>query len=594
MIPTIATPNAPILEGALASFREQEIRLLDEIASAIDDLGLEASDDRQRLRDLAQDLRDLFFLIVVIGEFNAGKSSFINALLGDDFLPTGVLPTTEMIELVRYGERNSKPTIRDESTREWSHPGTGAAGVALVDTPGTGSVFQKHEKTAKAFLHRSDLVIFVLSAKRALAEAERLYLELAKQYGKKIILVVNQVDLLSPNEQAEVRRFVERQVNELLDLHPLIFMVSARDAIAARKAGLPEAGGIDAVRAHLRGVLGERVPAQQKLFTALDFADRIVAKYGDAVQGRARLVQTDSTKVYDVQRELEAQSQGMSGQLAAARAEIDRTLEGVRTRGLAFINRNLTVRRLGRNVNREVLQAEFQEVVIGRALQDIEAASTDYVNALVDSSRQYWRGVIERLNQLRELLEQEVTGLDASIYAEQREALQDAINAAESELRSYSTGRVIGDLETAFRENMNGFTTSAATAIAGLIISLVALATPGALTVFPLAALAFTIAAPITVIGAGAAVVYYRRVSAQTRAEFSRRVDQLENTYHEALDTLTQKERNRLTQYGRQVLTPIFSRLDVVAQRYAAQQAAIDSLSKQSATLRSGIQALVK
>ena len=169
------------MEGPLAALREKETRLLADIAATLAEMGNSALDDRQRLLDVAQDLRDAFFLVVIIGEFNAGKSSFVNALIGDELLPMGITPTTEAIELIRYSETTTrKPAMREDGIREWTHPNTGAPGVALVDTPGTGSVFQKHEKTAKSFLHRSDLVIFVLSAKRALAETERMYLELAR------------------------------------------------------------------------------------------------------------------------------------------------------------------------------------------------------------------------------------------------------------------------------------------------------------------------------------------------------------------------------------------------------------------------------
>lgn len=174
------------LDGTLAALRESEIRLLTDIGTTLAEMGEAAQQDRRRLLDVAQDLRDMFYLVVIIGEFNAGKSTFINALLGDNLLPVGITPTTEVIELIRYGEvANRKPVMREDGIREWTHPNTGAPGVALVDTPGTGSVFQKHEKTAKSFLHRSDLVVFVVSAKRAFAETERLYLELAKNYGKK-------------------------------------------------------------------------------------------------------------------------------------------------------------------------------------------------------------------------------------------------------------------------------------------------------------------------------------------------------------------------------------------------------------------------
>ena len=71
------------LDGTLAALREEEIRLLTDIGSTLADMGDTAQEDRQRLLDVAHDLRDMFFLVVIIGEFNAGKSSFINAMLGD-------------------------------------------------------------------------------------------------------------------------------------------------------------------------------------------------------------------------------------------------------------------------------------------------------------------------------------------------------------------------------------------------------------------------------------------------------------------------------------------------------------------------------
>jgi len=581
------------LEGTLAALRESEIRLLTDIGTTLAEMGESAGQDRQRLLDVAQDLRDMFFLVVVIGEFNAGKSSFVNALLGDNLLPIGITPTTEAIELIRYGEVvNRKPILRDDGIREWTHPNTGAPGVALVDTPGTGSVFQKHERVAKSFLHRSDLVIFVVSAKRAFAETERLYLELARNYGKKIILVINQIDLLQPKEQTEVRRFIERQVEELLDIRPLLFMVSSKEALAASKNGaavIGDPGGIEAVRAHLRGVFNEAPPAKQKLLAQLDMAHRLVADYQNTVQKKADIVTADTTKVREVQRELDQQSIGLDAQLIEARAEIDKVFEAMRQRGMNFIDTNLSIRLFGRPPNREKLQTEFQEVVIGRALRDINEATSGYINAVIDNSRLYWRGVIDRLNQLRDLMEQELTGLDAGVYAEQRSALQDAIRIAEAELKSYSTGKVVSDIQEFFATNLTGFQASAWLTVGGLIVVLLELVTKGFLLVGPLGPLVPPLAVGVTLVGGALAYRYYRNATAQTKRDLHARIDQLEKTYHEALNDLTQKERNRLAHYGKQVLTPVFSRLEVLAQRYAAQSAALRAHLVQLATLREGI-----
>ncbi|NOG49300.1 MAG: hypothetical protein HND48_07510 [Chloroflexi bacterium] len=114
--------------------------------------------------------------------------------------------------------------------------------------------------------------------------------------------------------------------------------------------------------------------------------------------------------------------------------------QALRERGMAFIDANLSVRLFGGAPSKERLQAEFQDQVLGRASRDISDAASAYVNALVDNSRVYWRGVIDRLNRLKDVLEGEVLGFDATTYAQQREGLDEAIRIAETELKSYESG----------------------------------------------------------------------------------------------------------------------------------------------------------
>src|SRR5690606_38457845 len=119
----------------------------------------------------------------------------------------------------------------------------------------------------------------------------------------------------------------------------------------------------------------------------------------------------------------------------------------------------------------------------------------DYVNALVDHSRLYWRGVIDRLNQLRDLMDQELSGLDSAVYAEQRETLEQAIELAQAELRSYSSGKVLSDLQDMSEANMGGFTTRSAAAVGGLLGAAGAVAPQGPL--LGAAPLAFAVAIPV-------------------------------------------------------------------------------------------------
>jgi small GTP-binding protein len=591
--------TAPIrmLDGPITTLREREIKLINEIADSLIKVDSEAEESRQRIKDVAQDLQDMFFIVSVIGEFNAGKSTFINALVGETLLPTGIKPTTEYIELIRYSsEPNRKPVVRADGLREWAHPNIGTDGVAIVDTPGTGSIFQKHGKTAKDFLHRSDLVIFVISAKRAFGESERLYLELAKDYGKKIILVLNQMDLLTPAEQAEVKKFVEDRVQEFLNIQPLLFATSSKAYFENTEAdSMTDSSGILAVRAHLRGVYQEAPPAKQKLLTQLATAEKITESVYSTVQKKLDTVSLDTERIKDIENELEQQSLGLDKQMAEAKAEIDTTLENIRIRGLTFINQHLSIRKLRTSSSKDDLQTEFQNVVIGRSLKDINKATNDYINAVIDQSRMYWRGVIDRLNKLQDMLEKEVEGLDAGIYSEQRESLQDAIRIAEAELKSYSTGKVISDMEGAFNQNMTGFQRSVLASTGSIITALVAIATPGplfGLAAAPLALPAFIAGAVGAVVFGVPAYQYYRKVNRETREKFNGNIDKLEKNYHEALDDLMTKERSRLNQYGKQVLTPIFSRLDVLAKRFGDHDKQLKGYLDDLADLRERIEAI--
>ena len=582
--------------GALDVLRLEGITLLQALAETLAEIGEPAQADRKRLQDVARDLRDSFFLVAVVGEFNAGKSTFINALLGEALLPTGITPTTETIELIHYAERpRRKPLLREDGLREWAHPGTGAPGVALVDTPGTGSVFRTHERIALEFLHRSDLVLFVIPARRALAETGRIYLELAQQYGKKIIIIINQIDQLEPSEQAEVRRFVERQARELLDLQPLIFMVSARQSLAHAQDVKGDPDGMDAVRAHLLGLMRQSPPAQQKLLAQLALAERITQDWLAQMQERLDAVQADRARVDEVQAELEQQSLGLEARLQDTQTQCDRVFGDLRQRGHRFLDENLSLRRVGRARRREALQAAFQQEVVGRALQELDQVSSAFISAMLDQSRLYWHGVVERLQQLTDLLEQEPGGLDATVYTSQREGLQEALRIARRELQAGVSAEALEELRSTSLARFNGVATSSVTAIGGLLVTVLGVAAPGPVLGAGAAALALpavVIGAPLAAIGGILAMRRYRRLARATREEFDAQVRHMQGSLQDAMQEMTQQERNRLTQYGQQVLVPVYSRLDVLGNRDLDRsdvlRGHLDAVARLRATLEQG------
>lgn len=585
-----------ILEGPIAEAREREVRLLYDIAEQVGAFGEEGQADRSRLQQNANDLSEMFFLVVVIGEFNSGKSSFVNALLGDKLLPMGITPTTEVIELVRYGSA-SKEIRRSDTLREWTHPNVGAPDVVIVDTPGTQSIFAKHERIAKSFLSRSDLVIFLLSAKRAFAQSEKMYLELARDFGKKIILVINQIDLLTEKEQKEVLSFVKQQVKDLLNLEPPIFQVSSKKALEnSRIASMwigtkDDTSGIDKVREYLLSTFKKTPPAKQKLYAQLDFGDSMISKYQGEVQKRLNLVINDERQARQLREELDKQAETLSSQLETSMRELDRVFDQLRERGRKFISENLSFSgiRMLRGADRDEVRAKFEREVVGSALQQINDISEGYVNAVVDGSRRYWRSIIDRLNKMEALLKEQIVSPDASSYSDQRLALQEAIAIADAELKTYTENNLAESLHETFSNNMSGFTLGVLGVIGGIIAGIAAAVVPGALTA-TVAGIGLTIvAAPAVVIGGGAVYVYWRKLHSDAYKELDQRLNTLRSSYRQALQDLTDRERSRLLQYGQQILAPVFSHLEVLAETYRKQQTALEELDKSSKSLRAEI-----
>jgi small GTP-binding protein len=177
------------------------------------------------------------FLLVVVGEFNAGKTAFLNALLGERLLTEGVLPTTSQIQVLRYGDQKHEDRHRRRRARH-PLPVAWLREINLVDTPGTNAVIQRHQEITEHFIPRSDLVLFVTSADRPFSESERLLLlERIRAWGKKIIVVVNKIDLIDdPADRQRIVDFVAENGAQLLGVTPRIFPVSARLALKAKEA----------------------------------------------------------------------------------------------------------------------------------------------------------------------------------------------------------------------------------------------------------------------------------------------------------------------------------------------------------------------
>ncbi|HLE14715.1 MAG TPA: dynamin family protein, partial [Anaerolineales bacterium] len=169
---------------------------------------------------LAASIRQLdeLFLLVIVGEFNAGKSAFINALLGQALLKEGVTPTTTQITILQFGEEVKRQPL-DHNQSLLNLPADFLQEISIVDTPGTNTIIREHEALTSQFVPRADLILFVTSADRPFTESERAFLEKLRNWGKKVVIVLNKIDILQNDDELDqIAKFILENSKYLLGM----------------------------------------------------------------------------------------------------------------------------------------------------------------------------------------------------------------------------------------------------------------------------------------------------------------------------------------------------------------------------------------
>jgi ribosome biogenesis GTPase A len=324
--------------------------------------------------DLVKKLEADRFHLVVVGEFNHGKSTFVNALLGKNVLPAGVTPTTAVIHHLEYSEEpraevvyasERRAPLPFEQVRLFSvggekapHHAVGepqpapASGdeirylsvgypaellrerVVLVDTPGVNDLSLQRADITYSYIPRSDAVLFLLDAGQPLKESERVFLQekLLGQSRDKIVFVVTKRDIWDEEEQKQALGYIRTELGKLVK-SPVLFAVSAEQALEGKLAesGMPELlAHLTRFLAEERGrilldnALGEGVAAAGLLRKGIDARRRASAMSTEELERRIGLLEKD---LAGQSRTIEERRAGIREDVAAIRAVVKKDLE---------------------------------------------------------------------------------------------------------------------------------------------------------------------------------------------------------------------------------------------------------------------------
>ena len=387
-----------------------------------------SAEDRSALdRSIAQ--LDRLFLLVIIGEFNAGKSAFVNALAGARVLEEGVTPTTTTLQILQYGKTAERSVDRAGAVI-LSAPLPLLEDLNIVDTPGTNAIFREHERLTSEFVPQADLVLFVTSADRPFTESERAFLEQVRGWGKKVVIVINKVDILEGEAAVEeVRRFVADSARALLGFSPEIFPVSARLALKAKQGepALWPASGFEALERFIASTLDAPGRVHLKLLNPLGVGSSLVERHAAIVQERLALLKDDFATLEEVDRQLDVYQKDLERDLELRMADLDRILLEMERRGHDYFDETIRIGRFMDLLNRSRVQEGFEQQVVADAPKQIETKVGELVDWLVASDLRQWQAVTSHLADRRRQYRDKIVGEDSGRFHYDRTRLIESV-----------------------------------------------------------------------------------------------------------------------------------------------------------------------
>ncbi|HUF77643.1 MAG TPA: dynamin family protein, partial [Thermoanaerobaculia bacterium] len=381
--------------------------------------------------------------------------------------------------------------------------------VHIVDTPGTNAIQREHETLTRDFIPRSDLVLFVTSADRPFTESERSFLQTIREWGKKIVVVVNKIDILESEEDLErVREFVTAGARELLGEEPEIFLVSARKALRAKLevelppesvAELLAESRFEPLERFVAESLDERARIRLKLLNPLGVGLRLEERYRALLESRLEVLAEDVAAVEDIERQLIAYRADMEREFRFRLSDVENLLHELVARGTQFFDDTLRIGRVFDLLNKARIREEFERKVVADTPRQVETRVSELIDWLVGAELRQWQAVTRHVERRREHHADRIVGevggdfeydrdrllatvgkaaqITVEDYDRAREAqrMADSVQravaeAAILEVGAIGLGTLVGVIATSAAVDVTGILAASALALVGLFV----------------------------------------------------------------------------------------------------------------------------
>ncbi len=574
-----------ILTPKQENLLKQERQWLTNLQVILSKLGATA-EEQQTLSQSIQQLEELF-LLVIVGEFNAGKSAFINALLGQTMLKEGVTPTTAQINVLKFGEVSQR-YVEEAHLHYLTEPLEVLRHLHVVDTPGTNAIIREHQAITEDFVPRSDLVLFITSADRPFTESERAFLSQIKTWGKKVVIIINKVDIFtSEADLNEVLDFVKENALLLLGVKTDIFPVSARLAMQAKhgQPALWPKSGFETLERFIHDTLDQTTRLRLKLLNPLGVGERFLNQYTDITLNRLKLLGSDLETLDNLEQQLKLYREDMSRDFQFRLADIENVLFDMEKRGLVYFDETMRLQRVLDLMKKEYIQRTFEQQVVADVPQVLDQKVTEMIDWLVNADLHQWQAVTDYLKQRKKDYQEQIIGNVGQNFRYDRDHLLSSVGKSAQRVvetydKSLEADKIATDAQMAVAD-----TAAVGVGAVGLGAMLIALATTVAADVTGI--LAATVFAAL-----GLFIIPYRKESA--KKELVGRIAELRVHLTNTLTTQFEKELNRSIERINEAVAPYTRFVRAERDKLQILQTDLDEVQRKQARLRVEIEALGK
>ena len=550
-----------VLDANVQALVRRESRLLVALRETLEH---EQVDERRRVDELLATLEDLF-TIVIVGEFNAGKSSLINALFGQKLRAEGPVPVDDRISILRHGDLAAQKRLSDFVDEQF-YPVEFLRNITLVDTPGTNSIVQRHQEITEDYIPRADLVLFVTSIDRPLSESERRFLEYIREWGKKVVFVLNKIDTKSDDEVNQVIEYLRTNTRAIFGFDPVIYPVSGKLALESKSGSLSPRewtrSRFEALEDYIFKVLSEKERVRIKLQAPLDTAASLAKKQFAMIESRRDLLASDKARIESITAQLDKARADLGSNFRQFVMRVDNLMMDLERRGVDFLDRYVRIQHVMMLRDSLRFREEFDRQVFQGFKGNIDTTIQESVDWLVKENLKLWTGTVDEFHRgaARDARDADVVGRVGREFAYNREEVYSRIRAqAEQRLDAYDvtieSRRII---DNAMRAVLQSFGLGAGALGLGYLITTAVSST--ALDVTGLTAATMLLVTSFLILP-------YKRSKAKT--EFQHRIEELRTHLRESL------ERESTTEIDR-MLRSITAAFEPYQRFYAAESDKID------------------